>query len=282
VSTKSISTSIAHSSCDVCGRTLLRGERAEVYVSGGARQTVCDLCTPRALHGGWVREGDVPDYEERGARVDRRRSLLSRLRGWRDQLAPADEGSAGPEEDWHEPPPPEYAGRNGGRQPAPVREPRGSREPRSGRESRGAREPSSRRDPRAAREPRSGREPRAAREPRGVREPRHVRAVPTSIEHRISSAVDLFNASEHPRTVAGIGRSLGLPEVSVLPATGATSAVWVVIAWELCWYRYEVDLSDEVPSVRVSGQGYELDELGPEERQPNAIADDRGMLSLAD
>jgi hypothetical protein len=259
VSTKSISTSIAHSACDVCGRTLLRGERAEVYVSGGARQTVCELCTPRALHGGWVREGEVPDYEERGARVDRRRSLMSRFRNWRDQVAPAD-GTAGEPDDGSPDAAPEYPSRNGGRQPGPSREPR-VREPR-------------------VREPRV-REPRA-RESRPVREPRHVRAVPTSIEHKVSSAVDLFNASEHPRTVAGIGRSLGLPEVSVLPATGAASAVWVLIAWELCWYRYEVDLSDEVPSVRVAGQGYELDELLPEERQPNAVADDRGMLSLAD
>jgi hypothetical protein len=59
------------------------------------------------------------------------------------------------------------------------------------------------------------------------------------------------------------------------------SVVNVIIAWELCWYRYEVDLSDEVPTVRVSAQGYELDELEPEELQHNAIADDRGTLSLA-
>jgi hypothetical protein len=32
--------------------------------------------------------------------------------------------------------------------------------------------------------------------------------------------------------------------------------------------------------VRVSAQGYELDELSPEEQQPNAIADDNGALSL--
>jgi hypothetical protein len=53
------------------------------------------------------------------------------------------------------------------------------------------------------------------------------------------------------------------------------------VAWELCWYRYEVDLSDEVPSVRVAGQGYELDELSPEERHCNAVADDRGTLDLS-
>ena len=121
----------------------------------------------------------------------------------------------------------------------------------------------------------------STRSQQSVREPRHVRAVPTSIEHKISSAVDLFNSSEHPRTVAGIARSLGLPEVSVLPSADLPSVVHLVVAWELCWYRYEVDLSDEVPSVRVSGQGYELDELAPEERHCNAVADDRGVLELA-
>jgi hypothetical protein len=275
VSTKSISTSIAHSSCDVCGRTLLRGERAEIYLSGGTRRSVCELCTSRALHGGWVREGTVPDYEERGARIDRRRSLISRFRGWRDAVVAGNgteaeddvEPAAAGEDD--------YAAWEGGRQSPPAREAR------SGRESRGARDQRSPREPRPVREPRPGREQRPAREPRAVREPRHVRAVPTSTEHKISSAVELFNASEHPRTVAGIARSLGLPEVSVLPVDGAASAVALLIAWELCWYRYEVDLSDEIPGVRVAGQGYELDELAPQERRPNAVADEYGTLTLA-
>jgi hypothetical protein len=56
--------------------------------------------------------------------------------------------------------------------------------------------------------------------------------------------------------------------------------VQVVASWELCWYRYEIDLSDEIPTVRVGGQGYELDELAPEERKPNATADDHGSLTL--
>jgi hypothetical protein len=114
----------------------------------------------------------------------------------------------------------------------------------------------------------------------GGREPRHVRAVPTSIEHKISSAVTLFNSSEHPRTAAGIARSLGLPEVSVHPSDALPSVVHVVVSWELCWYRYEVDLSDEVPTVRKAGQGYELSELNPVELQINAAADERGKLDL--
>ena len=45
------------SSCDVCGRTLLRGEHAESFLAGGPRRMVCELCTPRAAHEGWIREG---------------------------------------------------------------------------------------------------------------------------------------------------------------------------------------------------------------------------------
>ena len=104
--------------------------------------------------------------------------------------------------------------------------------------------------------------------------------MPTSVENRISSAVSLFNGSEHPRTVSGIARSLGLPDVSVHPSDPVASVVNVVVSWELCWYRYEVDLSDEVPSVRAAGQGYELDELSVLERQNNAAADERGRLHL--
>jgi hypothetical protein len=266
VSTKSISTSIGHTTCDVCGRTLLRGERAEIYVSGGTRRSVCELCTSRALHGGWVREGTIPSYEDSGARVDRRRSLLGRFRARREaaiaEPAPLDdEGYAAM------PPAPEDGSGNGSGRSLPGR-------------ARPARESRASREPRPVREPRPTRESRPTREPRPVREPRHVRAVPTSTEHKVSSAVSLFNNSEHPRTVAGIARSLGVPGVTVMPAATLPSVVNVVIAWELCWYRYEVDLSDEVPTVRVSAQGYELDELEPHEIQYNAVADDRGTLSL--
>ena len=266
MSTRAIRTSTQQTACDVCGRTLLRGEHAEVYLSGATRRSVCELCTSRALHGGWVREGTVPAYEASNGRIDRRRSLLGRLRSRRDSdddveldgapdplvdlpdaSPPAVGGSAPP---WPDPPPARAPERRPGlrlRRPAPA----------------------------------PGREPAVARDGSTRREPRHVRAVPTSIEHKIASAVSLFNGSEHPRTVAGIARSLGLPEVSVHPSDPVASVVNMVVSWELCWYRYEVDLSDELPSVRVAGQGYELVELSALERQPNATADDHGRLSLS-
>ncbi len=116
--------------------------------------------------------------------------------------------------------------------------------------------------------------PRARR-----RETRHVRAIPTSAEHRIAFAIEAFNASEHPRTVAGVGRSLGLPSVSVRPVPGQPSVVHLVISWELCWYRYEFDLADEDGGVRLEAQGQELDELTPLEQEANAVCDERGCLS---
>ncbi len=57
VTRKSISTNGPVVACDVCGRTLLRGEHADVFLHGGVRRTVCELCTPRAAHEGWIREG---------------------------------------------------------------------------------------------------------------------------------------------------------------------------------------------------------------------------------
>jgi hypothetical protein len=66
--------------CEVCGRTLLRGERAETWLAGGARRQVCELCTPRALHEGWVREGARLETASRAPAGERRRSLIGRLR----------------------------------------------------------------------------------------------------------------------------------------------------------------------------------------------------------
>jgi hypothetical protein len=95
---------------------------------------------------------------------------------------------------------------------------------------------------------------------------------------KIASAIEVFNNSEHRRTVAGVARSLGAPDVAIHPNEEHQSIVEIVASWELCWYRYEVDLSDEEPVVRVAAQGYELDELSPREREANASYDQHGAL----
>jgi hypothetical protein len=90
---KAITTSHAAVSCDVCGRTLLRGEQAEPFIAGGTRRLVCNLCTARAANEGWIREGLADTLSVRHHRRERRGSLLRRLRdrGSREELPPLDE-----------------------------------------------------------------------------------------------------------------------------------------------------------------------------------------------
>jgi len=226
---KSIVTSQVPVACEVCGRTLLRGEQAEVFLSGGSRRMVCELCGARAAHEGWIREGGDDAVGVR-PRHDRGRSLLGRLRQRGDDAVREARGR-----------------RNGG---DPVEAPGG--------------------------EP-SGRAPGALAVP-ARREPRHVRAVPTNADLKMARALDVFNGSEHPRTVAGVARSLGAPFVVVRPSDNTGAMVSILVGWELCWYRYEVDLADESAGVRVVGQGLELSELGDDDHLPNAAADSYGEL----
>jgi hypothetical protein len=112
-------------------------------------------------------------------------------------------------------------------------------------------------------------------------ESRSVRGVPTNAELKVARALELFNGSEHTRTVAGVARSLGAPIVSARPSKTEGSVVTIVVAWELSWYRFEVDLGNEAAGVRVTTQGAELSELVPIEQTPNAAADEHGRLHPA-
>jgi hypothetical protein len=268
VTTKDIRTSTQDTVCDVCGRTLLRGEHADSYLDGASARTVCELCKDRALHEGWVRAGTVTAYGDGGAPVDRRRSLLHRLRGGGRREPTPEAPSLRDELDGH-------AWSQETAQPAEVDElrfgPSRPRRPAGG--SRAGRQNRQNGSRRAAGDGSSAPVPE-------FRESRHVRAVPTSDEQKIVSAAALFNESDHTKTVAGVARSLGAPAVCVAPSAGTASGVLIIVAWELCWYRYEVDLSDEVPSVRGAGQGYELSELSAEELAPNAAADELGRVLL--
>jgi hypothetical protein len=122
-------------------------------------------------------------------------------------------------------------------------------------------------------------EPGAAAEPDGAdaaaeQEP----AVPPTY---LDLALVAFNASEYPRRVAGVARSLGEPLVSVRSAEHLESVVRIVVAWELSWYRYEVDLGGEPAVAEAAGQGTELSELEREEREGNAVATPEGAIALA-
>jgi hypothetical protein len=223
--------------CDICGRTILKGERTEAYLApGGARHQVCDLCAVRAQHSGWIRESAAGDMPHRLPRSEPRGGLLGRMRRRRPEPAPqmaemdAAVGAAEAEpqepEDQHAPPPPR---------------------------------------------PRSR-----------PKDPRHVRAVPTTAEAKIERALDLFNGSDHQRTIAGLARTLGTPLVSAQPEAGQGSQVSVVVAWELSWYRYRVDLGDEGDPVMMLDKGEEIEQIDESLRDWNATLDGDGRVLAGD
>ena len=79
-------------------------------------------------------------------------------------------------------------------------------------------------------------------------------------EQEIVEAVELFNASPFRRTVAGIARSLGDAQVSLVPLSGANAEVVVTVGWDISWYQYRVSFDASQP-VKLAERGYELDEL---------------------
>src|SRR5436190_7780523 len=84
--TTDIRTNQTDIACDICGRTLLRGEHAEGFLAAGQRRQVCELCTARAQHEGWIRESGGDDLTLRQTRHEGRgRSFLERLRGRRER-----------------------------------------------------------------------------------------------------------------------------------------------------------------------------------------------------
>jgi hypothetical protein len=449
--TRSIDTFHHESVCDVCGRTLLRGENTEGFLTGGRRFEVCELCKPRAIHEGWMREGTIPDYPSADASPQRRGGLFGRLRSrsgadrsttkkrGRETLDDELEGDGWnphaplPEPDFHDPnvhaadiarrvehaqfeepaerqaaprtpstyhdssgdsPPPRRPSRRGmpphttqppvqagtrepladdragrGPEPRPLRfapadEPEVwedqpvsdagaaaedyeggaieawetedehgwldrpvdgeaelfddqhadswpdvdptdaapdrtedphqdeyDREPHDqlpGRSVRGQRapvppseQPGKRSRFRRQRGERRGRQPEQDSGLRQPSEPRQVHAIPSDAIHKSAAAVSAFNDSEHCRTIAGVARSLGAPVVNVTPDPAHAGSVWIVASWELCWYRYEVDISSSRASVRLDTQGYELSELTDAQQVANAVASASGQVTLA-
>jgi hypothetical protein len=229
--------------CDVCGRTILKGERAEWYLApGGHRHQVCDLCAVRAQHHGWIRESAAGDTPTRLPRSDGRRGFgrLRRRRPAHEELSLAEsEGTLGSSSDASD----------------------------TGEHETGGDEPSA---PRERERPRSR-----------PKDPRHVRAVPTTAEVKVDRAIELFNGSSHARTISGLARTLGPAWVSAQPDPAQPSAVSVLVAWELSWYRYRVDLGDEADPVMMLDKGEELDQIDESLRNWNAGLDAEGRLVAA-
>jgi hypothetical protein len=252
MTTRTIVTSQPDVACDVCDRRLLRGEQPDTFLAAGRRRTVCELCAPRAVHEGWLRETERQSVSLPALRPRRGRSFFERLRQVGGPRGTTTGHTAG-------------GARGGweGEQPATGL-------------------------PYARRlESQPAVESQAEPQPYDFLEPLEGEASASALASRsrpaseLERAIEVFNGGEHPRRIAGVARSLGVPEVSVRTAEHARSVVWIVVAWELCWYRYEVDLDELDAEARVLAQGTELTELTHEDRLVNAVAGESGALAAA-
>lgn len=256
MSTRSIVTSQPDVACDVCSRRLLRGEQPDVFLVAGERRTVCELCAPRAAHEGWLRETDGQTPTLAPMRPRRGRNLFDRLssrrrqppRAAREQAAdealdPFDRLSGGGE-----------LGAQGGQDGSTPTSPAADASPPV---------------------------PAAPWQEPVAGEPMVELTVPRQqAPPYLEDALAVFNSSEFPRRMAGVARSLGAPAVSVRSAEHLDSVVSIVVAWELCWYRYEVDLSEPGAEAQSIAQGTELMELAREDLLANAAAAESGTLEL--
>jgi hypothetical protein len=248
--TRSIVTSQPDIACDVCERRLLRGEQPDTFLAAGEPRIVCELCAPRAAHQGWKRGSDLHQAGEAPLRNGRRRALFGRLRQARRTEGAASEVAAGPY--GHTADPYDFLG--------------------GGVSAGGA--------------PPAGEDAVTAVVGDGAYEAEALagqrrRSGPVRYDGPLQQAVDVFNTGEYPRRVASLTRSLGAPEVTVREGEAVASSVVIVLAWELCWYTYEVDLDDlQGLQARAIAQGTELTESAPEDRLGNALADERGALAL--
>ena len=205
-------------SCDICGRTLLRGEHADSSWPAARGATLRAVHAAR-VHEGWIREG------ARRRRACARARTTARSRSLLGAPAPAPRADA----------------------PGAARD-----DAAAGR----ARRRSSALGP--GRAARAG----AAAEPRSVARRADQRRL------KIARALDLFNAQRPPADRRGRRPLARRADRRRAPSATEGSVVTIVVAWELCWYRFEVDLADEAAGVRAYRQGNELAELDAADQAP--------------
>jgi hypothetical protein len=253
---KELRPTLDHGNCDVCGRSILKGERTDVYLApGGQRKLVCELCTDRAYQEGWIRESAHDELPASMRHAEPRRSILSRFRRRRDEVA-------APEQEL----PPDGVEAPAERAPEPA--------------DGWGDQPQFEVAPPAEVPPHEQVTPLPAPAPPRRRDARHVRAVPTNAQVKVERGVEIFNASEHPRTIAGIAKTLGEPWVSAVPLADSPSEVELTVAWELSWYRYRIDLGDADDPVTLRDKGEELDQLDGAAREWNASALADGRIHI--
>lgn len=263
--TKEIRVWLDPDACAVCGRRLLQGEQTTYFVTPDAqRKAVCELCVPRADRARWKRErGDEELVSVRPVKAARR-GFFRRIVDWFGGADRSVEGEPGIDPASIDPEDLRPVGPSEAEsvvpKPRPSRLPAINIDKSEGQRLMGGRGKSA---------------PVASSSPTP---PRNVTAVPTAEQAKLVRGLELFNNSQFPRTVAGLTRSLDLPQVAILHAGG--NSVEIFIAWGISWYSYRVDLGDATEPVELSGRGNDSAELDDMVGDWNVIADAGGQLTL--
>jgi len=269
--------------CDVCGRTILKGEQIHEYLTPQRQRIrVCVLCRSRAESSGWIPLSMAHTLEEEQPRRSPGMALKQRFTraAARARSAARTRRETEPEPRYEAPerqvePPPAPA------PPAEVAEPSPQTAPK----------PNAKEEPAPAK--RQTAKPRARQQTRvratkGTAKASEGRATGTQRRSRakrgpealMRRAVERFNSSEERRKVAGLMRSLGEPQAGVRPDPRRQLAL-VTVAWELSWYQWEVGADgDGDEPVREVAKGAEVSELDESARAWNAAVDEDGTLRL--
>jgi hypothetical protein len=240
-----------YASCNVCGRTILKGELVHQYLTPQGQEltagTVAQERPGRARRGQALRDrlGRAASRARTGARSGRGTAARREAEHQQERGAQERQGDARPAKEPDEP-------AAEPKKPAPK--------------------------PRAKRQPRQTAKKRQPAKQGGHATPRKTRPRrgPDAI---MRHAVDRFNSSDKPRKVAGLIRSLGEPNAAVT-ADPSRQMAMVTVAWELSWYQWEVGANGEGDSVREVAKGDELSELAEEARSWNAAVGEDGSLRL--
>jgi len=263
---KKVHTVYEHLSCDICERNLLRGEEPETYVNGVREACVCELCKLRAVQAGWVRSDGTGVTKVIAG---------SRNNGFGFSLADRIKNIFGT--------------KNSPKQVSTKRKDRSI--------FREVKEDISREDlftkPEVSSAPELSNSVAERKPPLqevvviddvkpviAVNETEKQEIIP-SRDFNLHDAIEIFNASDKRRSVSGISRTLGAPRVTVRGISGeqSTDVVAITVAWELSWYRYEVDFT-KAGELTVADQGSDMGQLPQQDLLGNASADSDGALSL--
>jgi hypothetical protein len=271
--------------CEVCGRTFLVGEKVHSYVSVEGRHEVCDLCVDRVAAVGWLPAAQDGAEERMRAEAERKPGFLSKLFARPEEEDEVDEAPREPappaprRPEIHELETERYDVEGEWSEDDPVEEEKSPPKRRRlgslfGSAPSGV--PADLPAPDPVPEP-----PAPLPDPagRGMR-PRRLQP-DLSPANRFERAIARFNGSDAGRTAAGLTRTLGAPSVSVGDHAGAEDVVRVTVAWELTWYQWGVDLSDELRPVFELEKGFEVSEIDAAARQWNASAHDGRIVMVA-